>query len=179
MTPPIRPAAHKDLEDILRVQRASLSNPWSQELTQGVLRTGKFTVRVAEISGQVVGYAIFHPRDTLSNLDQVAVAPPHRRQGLGRMLVADWLAQAKSQGFVRYSLQVNPSNQAAQNLYLQAGFRFHRQLPAYYPNQEDAIEMVLGQGIPDLPSVSPAFPSPTPRPAPKPPPGSPLAPPKT
>jgi ribosomal-protein-alanine N-acetyltransferase len=52
----------------------------------------------------------------------LAVDPAARRQGTGRALVADFLAEARARGAERAFLEVAADNAAAAALYRQAGF---------------------------------------------------------
>jgi GNAT superfamily N-acetyltransferase len=64
-----------------------------------------------------------HRRRTVAVLDQIAVDPERRRQGLGRACVDSLLALAAVQGADLAVLEVEDSNTAARSLYRGAGFR--------------------------------------------------------
>lgn len=63
-----------------------------------------------------------HRRRTVAVLDQIAVDPEHRRQGLGRACVDSLLALAAVQGADLALLEVEEGNTAARALYRRAGF---------------------------------------------------------
>ncbi|MEM1342501.1 MAG: GNAT family N-acetyltransferase, partial [Pseudomonadota bacterium] len=75
----------------------------------------------------------------------LAVQPEARRQGLGRLLVQELIAQAT--GAERVFLEVAESNQAARALYAACGFEEIGRRPGYYAysdgGAEDALVMQL------------------------------------
>lgn len=64
-----------------------------------------------------------HRRRTLAVLDQIAVDPDRRREGLGRATVRTLLSLAVVQGADSALLEVEESNAAARGLYRAEGFR--------------------------------------------------------
>lgn len=62
-------------------------------------------------------------RSLLTVIDAVAVAPGHRRQGLGRAVVQTLLVTASLQGAQRALLEVEATNEQARRLYTDLGFR--------------------------------------------------------
>lgn len=64
-----------------------------------------------------------HRRRTIAVLDQIAVDPERRREGLGRACLDSLLALAAVQGADLALLEVETGNAAARGLYKAAGFR--------------------------------------------------------
>lgn len=89
------PAERRALEELQR--RASLmwdddrpyllANPDVIELPLRHIAEGH--VRVAELAGQVLGFAVTLPRADHADLDGLFVEPGHWRRGIGRALVTD------------------------------------------------------------------------------------------
>ena len=87
---------------------------------------------IAEAEGRPVGYVLALTRDTPENLftkariwlevDQLAVDPNCRRQGVGRSLVFHAIAYAKKEGIGRIEATSWSFNQEAHNLFGQLGF---------------------------------------------------------
>ena len=73
----------------------------------------------------------------------VAVAPAHRRQGVGRALMCAALGHLKKQRAEQSDLEVSVSNSAAQSLYESFGFKRAKLLPDYYGLHRDGLQMVL------------------------------------
>lgn len=71
----------------------------------------------------------------------LAVAPPCRRQGLARALLAEAITEAARQGARRLHLEVAALNGAARALYTAAGFHPTGRRPRYYADGGDALTM--------------------------------------
>lgn len=94
-------------------------------------------------AGDVLGYILFwHVADELHLLN-VAVAPAARRRGIGRALVDELLAYARTHAAVKVLLEVRASNADAIRLYERLGFTQFNVRKAYYSDGEDGIEMML------------------------------------
>jgi len=114
-----------------RSLREELVRPWAR------LRAAR------DESGILLGYALFwHVVDELQLLN-VAVAIPARRRGIGRALMNDLIAYARSHDVARILLEVRAGNSAAIALYEQLGFTRFNVRERYYADDEDAIEMSL------------------------------------
>lgn len=69
----------------------------------------------------------------------LAIAPAHRRQGLGRVLLLALLEEARVQGMTRATLEVRATNEVAIALYESLGFQEAGRRKQYYQNPgEDA-----------------------------------------
>ncbi len=114
-----------------------------RSLREELTRTWARLRAIRDASGTVLGYTLFwHVVDEVHLLN-VAVAVRARRQGLGRSLMADLIAYARTHAIVRILLEVRASNTPALALYDSLGFtRFNIRL-RYYSDGEDAIELQL------------------------------------
>ena len=84
----------------------------------------------------------FYPEELWIN--NLAVAPRHRRQGLGRWLLGRVLDGARERGCRVARLEVRPTNRSARRLYEAHGFREIGRRKGYYQSEgEDAIVMEL------------------------------------
>ena len=114
-----------------RSLREELVRPWAR------LRAAR------DESGSLLGYALFwHVVDELQLLN-VAVAIRARRRGIGRALMHDLIAYARSHDVARILLEVRAGNRAAIAMYEQLGFTRFNVRERYYADNEDAIEMSL------------------------------------
>ena len=111
--------------------REELARPWAR-------------VRVARGGGgDVVGFLVsWHVADELHVLN-VATHPAHRRLGVGRALMRESIAFATTKRLRHVLLEVKRSNRAAIELYRSVGFFAMGIRADYYPDGEDAVEMVL------------------------------------
>jgi len=110
----LRPARLRDfwdLRDMAALEQAAFPAPWRwYHLLTGFWPGGKITV--AEVDGRFAGFVLCLGR----RLARLAVAPEHRRRGVGKeLLKAVWCPGM--------TLQVRESNTAARALYAGAGFR--------------------------------------------------------
>ena len=123
------------------------ADPWSEELFRAALENPRVCILLAqEEDGAILGYAVLSVILDEGSLDNIAVAPHCRRQG-----VADALLSALT-GFGRdhlavLMLEVRASNAPAIALYEKHGFAAVGRRKNYYSApKEDAILMTLEFG---------------------------------
>jgi ribosomal-protein-alanine N-acetyltransferase len=138
-----------DLDQVLVIEQASFTMPWSRNLFLSELRNRMIaTLLVALPAGvqgrEVAGYIVcWHVEDELHILN-LATAPVYRRQGIAKRLVLTALDQAYGKGARRAFLEVRASNEAAQKLYSDLGFTGSFVRRGYYDMPvEDAVVMTL------------------------------------
>jgi ribosomal protein S18 acetylase RimI-like enzyme len=91
----------------------------------------------------IAGFAIMHFGDEVAHLNLLAVAPEHRRQGLGRQLM-DWLTvTAIESGVFRINLELRTHNEQARAFYEGMGFTSRGEVQGYYQGREAALRMSL------------------------------------
>lgn len=109
--------------------------PWTAaEFTALLARPG------AALLAEPQGFALIHTAAGEAELLTIAVAPPARRQGMGRRLLAQALARAAAQGADAMFLEVAETNAAARALYAGAGFAPVGRRRGYYGGT-DAVVM--------------------------------------
>ena len=131
----------RDLDGILAVDRASFTNPWTPDMIAWEARNSDVArVYVCRQATGVVGYcAAWHVFDEL-HINNLAVLPDRRRQGVARALLQHALSAAVQGGARRATLEVRASNHAARALYENFGFRLSGVRKAYYTTPtEDAV----------------------------------------
>jgi len=134
----------RDLDRVLEIERASFPSPWQRVHFEHELHGNPHALsRVLRVGGRVVGYAcLWHLADEMT-LNNIAVAPELRREGLGRLLLAWILEEAGCRRCARVILDVRPSNRAARGLYGNFGFvEVGRRKNYYQLEGEDSIVMV-------------------------------------
>ncbi len=144
LVPNLRPMSEADLDLVMEIERSSFSTPWSRSSFQGLLLRDDADLWVAEVSGDLVGYAVVWYVLKEAELGNLAVGPEWRGLGLGRRLL-DWaLARARERGTGRIFLEVRESNLAAQELYRGKGFlRVGLRRRYYRAPVEDALVLCL------------------------------------
>ena len=142
----VREATRADLLAVFRIEKRSFPQPWPYAAFEQFLGDPGFLV--AERSETVVGYVI---ADVLSDhgtpighVKDIAIAPEHRGEGVGSLLLSSALATLSTRGVGWVKLEVRPSNDAAIALYRQFDFERSHRIPGYYDDGEDAVIMVRG-----------------------------------
>ena len=135
----------QDLDEVLAVEDAIYSNPWTRGNFSDSLRAGYqcWTLREGR---QLVGYFVLLIAAGEAHLLNLSVAGAHQRHGHGRALLSEIVRLARAHGAHHVFLEVRPSNRAAQSLYLRFGFRRVATRRSYYPagdGREDALVLTL------------------------------------
>ena len=144
-----------DLDQVCEIEAASFPG---DAYPKSVFLFYVVTVRdgfiVACQGEKVVGYVIATHRRGQGLIQSVAVSPGFRRRGVGRMLMESAMGHLAKR-FERVYLQVDANHAATISFYHGLSFKeTGRVLKGYYPNGDDAVEMVRELG--GRPSSSPA-----------------------
>ncbi len=139
-----------DLDEVLAIERASFSLPWSRgaflyEIEQNQVAR----CWVLRQKRRVAGYLCLWEIADEVHITNIAVHPDCRRQGLARMLLKQILDDARRRALRVVVLEVRPSNTEARALYDAFGFRVvGRRRGYYYDTGEDALvmEVALSDG---------------------------------
>ena len=139
----IRAARAEDVPQIMEIERASYSMPWTDTTFRGLIDRSDADVLVAaEAGGKVVGYAACWVVVDQAELGNIAVAPDWRRLGVGARLLQAVIEHARKRGVRELFLEVRVSNDVAQRLYQRHGFReVGRRRNYYVAPVEDALVM--------------------------------------
>jgi [ribosomal protein S18]-alanine N-acetyltransferase len=141
----IRNATERDLPRIIEIERLAFPAPWTlasfqRELT---LPFSRIMVALPAPSGQVAGFLCRWLIADECHILNIAVHPDSRRLGIGTVLLAEAINEAKSTGANVVTLEVRRSNLAARQLYRKFAFEERRLRRHYYGPGEDAIIMEL------------------------------------
>ena len=148
----IEPATLGSLSEILKVEEACFSAPWTRKMLEAELSGNPFAhFLLARREGgnrppseAVVGYLCYWIVFEEVRLMNLAVIESMRHRGIAKSLVATALRTGMSQSAHRAVLEVRASNEAAQRLYKGFGFSQTAVRPKYYATPvEDAILMEL------------------------------------
>ena len=144
----IREATAADVPGIAALERICFPDPWTPgSLREALASAGTFGL-VAEWGGGVGGYSLAREAGGSGEILNLAVAPEHRRRGLGRALLEEALTILGGQGCGSVFLEVRESNAAARELYERRGFRVVGVRRGYYRSPaEDGMVLRL-----DLPT---------------------------
>ena len=137
-----RLTAAADLEGILALDALCFHRPWTREEYERELADpARCYLYVARsLDRAIVAYCSFWRIFDEVHINNFAVHPAWRRQGVGRALLAHVLAEAAAFGAPRATLEVRVSNLPAIGLYEAGGFVAAGRRPAYYTHPiEDAL----------------------------------------
>ena len=150
--PALRPMQTNDLDEIVEIEREAYPFPWSLGIFNDCLRVG-YCCWVTELDSMLEGYAVVSVGAGESHLLNLCVREQSRRHGLARHLLWHLFDLAKGHGADTMMLEVRPSNQAARQLYQDAGFVEVGVRQRYYPDVEGREDgLILARSL----EVSPA-----------------------
>lgn len=136
----IYPMTAQLLPRIAILEHLCFSDPWSQTSLEEALRNPLYTWLVAEISGQLAGYAGMQRVLDEACVTNVAVAPYYRRRGVAKALLSALEGICRGEGCAFLTLEVRESNDGAIALYESLGFEAVGRRKYYYSRPtEDAL----------------------------------------
>jgi ribosomal-protein-alanine N-acetyltransferase len=142
----------EDLDQVMAIEQASFSMPWSRNLFLSEFRSpsvSRLLVALAPDAPErtITGYLVFWLVAGEMHILNLATAPGSRRQGIARRLVLAGLRHGYSKDARRAFLEVRVSNHSAHKLYSSLGFTGTFVRRDYYDDPiEDAVVMTLEEG---------------------------------
>jgi [ribosomal protein S18]-alanine N-acetyltransferase len=134
----------QDLPEVVGIERASFTNPWSGALFLQELQVGFSRIILARRAGEpLAGYLCRWLVADEVHILNVAVDPRFRGQGVATILMREALREARERNAVAVTLEVRRSNVAGRRLYDSFGFEEVGARPNYYGRGEDAIILRL------------------------------------
>ena len=131
---------------------SGLTPSWGAARISWHVRHADSVVLTARSGLAIAGFAIMRYGDDRAHLNLLAVAPAHRRRGVGGRLLL-WLEEtALTAGTFVITLELRAANEAARAFYRGLGYHELGEIPAYYQGIEAALRMVR-----DVRSPSPRY----------------------
>ena len=130
-----------DLAEVLAIENAVYSHPWTRGNFADSLRAG-YACRTWRAANVLIGYFVLMVAAGEGHLLNLSVAEARQRRGHGGTLLGEAMRLAREGGAAHLFLEVRPSNLGGQALYRRFGFRQVAVRPAYYPahqGREDAL----------------------------------------
>jgi [ribosomal protein S18]-alanine N-acetyltransferase len=140
----LRPAQPSDILEIVRIERTSFADPWSEDSFRRILGGQAAIFQVIEVPPEkaIVGYIIAFSVGPDAEVLNVAVDPTYRARGLAGQMLDSVLIQLGGSGVRTAFLEVRESNRAARALYGSRGFKEIGRRRNYYRRPiEDALVM--------------------------------------
>lgn len=141
----IVPVTADHLDQLEEIEKLCFSDPWSRRLLVETLENeaAAMLAAVGE-NGTVLGYAGIQVVLDEGSVNNVAVRPEFRRQGVASQLLEVFRRFGEGRGLAFLTLEVRASNRAARALYAKHGYVETGRRKNYYRHpQEDAIIMTL------------------------------------
>jgi [ribosomal protein S18]-alanine N-acetyltransferase len=133
----------EDIDQILEVEHASFTTPWSREAFYNELHNNRFAVYIVlEENNKILGYCGAWIVIDEAHVTNVAILPEFRGRKLGEAILRKMMSVAREMGAKSMTLEVRVSNHVAQSLYRKLGFQNGGIRKNYYSdNQEDGLVM--------------------------------------
>jgi [ribosomal protein S18]-alanine N-acetyltransferase len=151
-TPAIRLATDADAHAIAALSRDAIEHGLGWRYTPdrilAAMRSRTTNVAVLHARGCLLAAGVMNYGDTSAHLVLLGVRRTHRRQGMGRDLLA-WLETcARTAGLRTISVEVREDNPIALAFYRAQGYSVRDRVPGYYRNVLDAVRLVKSLGMP-------------------------------
>ena len=137
--------AASDLEEVLEIEQAVYSHPWTRGNFVDSLNAG-YHCCTFRIGPELAGYYILIVAVGEAHLLNLSVSAGRHRQGLGSALLREVMRVARDRGARHLFLEVRPSNAAGLALYERFGFKRIAERRGYYPahvGREDALVLTI------------------------------------
>jgi [ribosomal protein S18]-alanine N-acetyltransferase len=146
----------RDLDGVLAVEAESFTNPWTREMYAWELQNRSlchiYVIRAPDDT--IIGFCAFWLVFDEVHINNLAIRPAWRGQGLGTRLLRRVLTEARRLGARRATLEVRASNLGARRLYERFGFVIAATRPGYYSNPvEDALILWRDDPASELPAA--------------------------
>ena len=143
----LRAMQYADLDQVLAVERAAYSFPWTRGNFVDSLAIGYLAELLEQGGCGLVGYFVAMPGVGEMHLLNLTVAPALQRRGHARCLLDALERRCLEQGLPKLWLEVRAGNLRARQIYARRGFAEVGLRRGYYPaakaQREDAVVMSL------------------------------------
>jgi len=137
--PLIRLATPDDVPTLMALEKHAVTAAhWSAEQYQAVFSGQNRIALVLEEQSGIQGFLIARGVGPEWEIENIAIAGPARRRGLGTRLLGELLNTVRSRGAVAVFLEVRESNSAARRLYEKWAFSETGRRANYYRDPDEA-----------------------------------------
>ena len=136
----IRPATLDDVPTLMALEKHTVTAAhWSTEQYHAIFCSNQTRIAlVLEDAEAIQGFLIARIAGPEWELENIAIAGPARRRGMGARLLGEFLNTARARGATSVFLEVRESNSTARRLYEKWAFCESGRRAAYYRNPEEA-----------------------------------------
>lgn len=141
-----RPMREGDISYVALLEAQIHASPWTAGNFRDAIAAG-YAVRVGEREGRIVAYGVLMLAPGEAQILNLSVVPDARREGIGRVLLRQFVEDARWLDAGQIFLEVRASNVVAIRLYEAEGFAPVARRVGYYPGpsidtpREDALVM--------------------------------------
>jgi ribosomal-protein-alanine N-acetyltransferase len=131
-----------DIDAVLAIEEASFTSPWTKEMYLAEFENAGIShfYLAKTPRGEIIGFCSFWRVLDELHINNLAVAPEHRRARVATALLGKVLEDGAKMGAERATLEVRHSNTTAQRLYERFQFTVAGIRRGYYTNPvEDAL----------------------------------------
>ena len=141
----IVPLTAVHLDQVEEIEKICFDDPWSRKIFEESLAAENTAALAAQAEdGTISGYIFFTAILDEGGVDNIAVLPSARRQGVASALLEEFHSYGRAHGLTNLFLEVRPSNAGAAALYRKMGYKEVGRRKNYYLDpKEDAIIMKL------------------------------------
>ena len=138
----IRPMEERDIPRLAELERASFSDPWSEESFREEEKAPFSLTLVAEKDEYPLGYLNAHLVAGSGHINTFCVDPEYRQSGIGSALLEELFRTAREKNVISITLEVREGNLPAIALYQKYGFETAGLRKRFYREpEEDALLM--------------------------------------
>jgi [ribosomal protein S18]-alanine N-acetyltransferase len=139
----IRRAASADTPALAALEAVFPTDRMSARNFQDLLRRGRGSVLVYEVSGALLGDAVvlYRRNSSTARIYSLVVEPAQRGRGIARQLLAAVEAEARERHCRILRLEVRPDNAQALRLYAHLGYTVEKRLEQFYEDGSPALRL--------------------------------------
>lgn len=137
------PLRYPHLRQMAQIESEAFDQPWTEAMFIPEVENEAAVYVVGTRGDEVLCYGGFHKVLDEAHITNIAVKKSERGRGLGKLLLAELIARARSMGVSFITLEVKDINERAIKLYSDFGFRVEGIRKRYYANKYDALIMWL------------------------------------
>jgi len=139
-----------DIDAVLAIEEASFTSPWTREMYLAEFENAGIShfYLAKTPRGEIIGFCSFWRVLDELHINNLAVAPEHRRSHVATALLGKVLEDGAKMGADRATLEVRHSNTPAQRLYERFRFVVAGIRRGYYTNPVEDALVLWKDGLP-------------------------------
>lgn len=144
MTLHVRNAVEADIPRLGAIEKEFSDNVWTESQLKEELNLSHAHLFCCEVNGELAGFCDLHIVADDAHVNEICVAPQHRRLGCAHALMHHAIGLCRELGCASLTLEVRSKNEPAVLLYEKCGFRpCGLRKYFYHDPQDDAVTMLL------------------------------------